>query len=78
MNESLVEIHIQDTGSGMTEDQIRKLMEENIFGFSFEIRDKLGFQIVKDFSNVIGGSVRLESELDKGTNVILQLPLKNN
>ena len=77
-NDEQFEIHVEDTGSGMTEEQMKKLTEENIFGFSFEIKDKLGFQIVKDFSKVIGGSVRLKSELNKGTTVILQLPVKNS
>ena len=70
------EIRVQDTGSGMTQEQIEKLMHNNLFGFPFEIKDKLGFQIVKDFSNLIGGSVQLESELNNGTTVILQMPVK--
>ena len=60
----------------MTQEQIEKLMHNNLFGFPFEIKDKLGFQIVKDFSNLIGGSVQLESELNNGTTVILQMPVK--
>lgn len=72
------EIRVNDTGSGMTEEQIEKLMQNNLFGFPFEIKDKLGFQIVKDFSYLIGGTVRLESQLNKGTTVILEMPLKNN
>jgi two-component system, sensor histidine kinase and response regulator len=76
INDSQFEIQVQDTGSGMSAEHIEKLMEKNLFGFSFEIRDKLGFQIVKDFSRLIGGSVKLESELNKGTTVILTVPLK--
>jgi signal transduction histidine kinase len=76
INDFQFEIHVQDTGSGMTAEHIEKLMETNIFGFSFEIRDKLGFQIVKDFSSLIGGRVKLESEINKGTNVILIMPLR--
>jgi len=75
VNETQFEIRVQDTGSGMTAEQIEKLMQTNLFGFPFEIRDKLGFQIVKDFSNLIGGSVRLESEIGKGTTVILLMPV---
>ena len=76
VDDTKFEIRVKDTGTGMTPEQIDKLMQNNLFGFPFEIKEKLGFQIVKDFSDLIGGKVQLESELNKGTTVILLMPVK--
>ncbi|HSH67204.1 MAG TPA: HAMP domain-containing sensor histidine kinase [Bacteroidia bacterium] len=66
-----VEIQVRDTGEGMTNEQLEKLNDRNTFGFPFEIKDKLGFQIVRDLSTLIKCQVHIESVIKKGTTVKL-------
>lgn len=68
----LVNVEVEDTGKGMTKEELEKLIAINTFGFAFEIRDKLGFQIVSDLANLIHCKIHLESEIGKGTRVMLQ------
>lgn len=72
METGQVNIDVTDTGKGMTEEELRKLIEINTFGFAFEIKDKLGFQIVSDLANLIHCKIKLESEIGKGTSVMVQ------
>ena len=67
-----VHLEVRDTGKGMTTEELQKLIEINTFGFAFEIKDKLGFQIVSDLANLIHCKIQLESEIGKGTSVMLQ------
>ena len=71
-----VEIHVQDTGKGMNKEQLEKLNIKNTEGFPFEIKDKLGFQIVKDLTTILNGSIQVKSEIGKGTIVTLGIPSK--
>lgn len=73
-NEEMIEIHIRDTGIGMTKEQLEQLGLENTYGFSFEIKNKLGFQIIKDLSALLSIKLEVRSEIGVGTTVILQLP----
>lgn len=75
-NKEQIEIQVQDTGEGMTQEQLEKLMDKNMFGFPFQIKDKLGFQIVRDLAALIECSIQIESEIGKGTTVILTFILK--
>jgi signal transduction histidine kinase len=70
-------IEIQDTGRGMSAKELEELNQTNSFGFSFEIKEKLGFQIIKDFTIQLQGRIQIESELEKGTRVIFYFPLNN-
>jgi signal transduction histidine kinase len=74
-NEEMIEIHIRDTGSGMTKEQLDQLDVKNTYGFPFEIKSKLGFQIIKDLSTLLNIKLEIESEIGMGTTVILQLSL---
>jgi signal transduction histidine kinase/Tfp pilus assembly protein PilF len=75
-NEEMIEIHIRDTGNGMTKEQLEQLDVENTYGFPFEIKSKLGFQIIKDLSTLLHIKLEIESEIGTGTTIILQLPLE--
>jgi signal transduction histidine kinase len=68
-------IEIEDTGRGMSFKELEEINQTNSFGFSFEIKEKLGFQIIRDFTIQLHGRIQVESELDKGTRVILYFPL---
>lgn len=68
-------IEITDTGKGMTAEQLQELNIDNTYGFSFEIKERLGFQIIKDFTLKLHGKVEIRSEVNKGTTVTLRFPL---
>ncbi len=71
------EIVIKDTGIGIPKSEIPYL-----FGKFYRVEKKihtisgfgLGLTIVKDIIEMHGGNISIESELDKGTKVIIQLP----
>lgn len=69
-----LEIEIKDSGKGMTTEQLREINTNNAYGFSFEIKEKLGFQIIKDFTYKLNGTIEVKSELGKGTTVFLRFP----
>ena len=71
-----IEIEVTDTGEGMTQEQLKKLLDKNMFGFPFQIKDKLGFQIVRDLAVLIDCDIQIESERGKGTSVMLSLQCK--
>jgi signal transduction histidine kinase len=75
-NEEVIEIQIRDTGNGMTKEQLNQLDVNNTYGLPFEIKSKLGFQIIKDLSALLNIKLGIESEIGTGTTIILQLPLR--
>lgn len=61
-------LKITDTGKGMTSQQIKSLLlNEN----TTVQKNGLGFFIIKDLAQTIGFNITIESELGKGTTVIL-------
>jgi signal transduction histidine kinase len=74
----ILEIFIEDNGNGMTKEQLEMIETENNFGFQFEIKEKLGIQIIKDLASKINSKIKVKSQLGIGTVVSVQLPLKTN
>ncbi len=69
-----VVIQITDSGPGIPRDKLRQIFEPY-----FTTKEKgtgLGLAIVKHNTEIYGGTVRVESELGKGTRFILQFPAK--
>jgi signal transduction histidine kinase len=71
-----VEISVQDDGRGMSAEQLRDVFMP---GFSTRSEDgrtrmRLGLTLCKRYIESIDGSIRLESELGKGTTAIVTLP----
>lgn len=70
---------VRDTGCGMTAEFLKKAFEpftQERIGENRSIPGTgLGLAIVKYLVTLMGGSVRLESELDKGTTVFLSFPM---
>ncbi|MCL2801366.1 MAG: ATP-binding protein [Treponema sp.] len=69
---------IQDTGHGMTNEQLKRLFEE-YSRFSENTKRTiegtgLGFSIMQRLVNLMNGSINVESEPDRGTSVTVQLP----
>lgn len=74
--ENVMEICIKDTGQGMSKEQLEMLDLENAYGFQFSIKNKLGFQIIKDLSMLIRSKLKVESIPGSGTTVTLQIPVE--
>jgi signal transduction histidine kinase/CheY-like chemotaxis protein len=69
-----MEIHLEDTGKGMSEDELK-----NIFRTGFTTKESghgIGLSICKRIIDHHGGAIRVESELNKGTTFKIVLPLK--
>ncbi len=68
-------LSVRDNGRGMSAEQINSILkEENDFGLALEIKDQLGFIIIKDFVAKLGGQIFIQSEAGKGTEIKIQIP----
>lgn len=80
-SESSVEISIQDTGVGMSEDTLQAIFEKNLHyttsGTDNEQGTGLGLMLVKDFVKKNNGSIIVESTVGKGTLFSIELPIHN-
>ena len=76
--ETQTEIRISDNGIGMDEATIKKLFkldESNTrLGTNNESGTGLGLIICKEFIEQNGGSIRIESEINKGSTFIFTIP----
>jgi len=74
-------MRVQDTGQGMTQDQISRLFD---FEFTrFNLRSNrviegsgLGMTIAYQLVNMMGGEIKAESEIDRGSVFIVRIPQK--
>ncbi|MEG0258668.1 MAG: HAMP domain-containing sensor histidine kinase [Lysinibacillus sp.] len=77
-NEEQVEVVVEDSGIGMTDEQLAQVFER--FYRADASRTKqgtgLGLAIVKQIIELHGGKVKMESALNKGTRVMINLPKK--
>jgi len=75
---SLTEVCIMDSGSGMNEDTRQNLFSKSnsasLSGTNNEAGTGLGLILVKDFVSQHGGSIRVESEMEKGTCIYFTIP----
>ncbi len=75
--QQVVEVLVEDTGIGMSEEFVEKIFDK----FSQEHRPKdlsskgtgLGMTIAKEIVNLMDGNIRIESELNKGSKVYVML-----
>lgn len=74
-----VEINVTDTGVGIPKEAIDKLFRIDIHlsteGTSKEKGTGLGLILCKEIMEKSGGTIRVESEVDKGSTFILTLPI---
>ena len=78
--DSFVEVFVQDTGKGMSEDDIQKINANNYFttkGTANESGTGLGLMLCKEFLAKNGGRMFVESELGKGSMFSFTLPGNN-
>lgn len=72
-------IHIQDNGIGMTEETQKNLFRRYYRGTTTEQKSEgtgLGMAIVKSLIEAHGGSITVESELQRGTKFTILLPFE--
>jgi signal transduction histidine kinase len=77
--EPAIQFTVRDSGIGMTPEQCAKLFQPFTQAESSTARKYggtgLGLSITKSFAEIMGGSVRVESEQGKGSAFIVTLPL---
>ncbi len=75
-------IEVQDNGVGIPEENISKLFDNaqhvTTYGTNRESGSGLGLLLCHDFVTRNGGNISVESEVGKGTNFILKLPVAND
>jgi signal transduction histidine kinase/CheY-like chemotaxis protein/HAMP domain-containing protein len=78
LSEPAMSFIVRDTGIGMTPDQLSKLFQSFVQADASTTKryggTGLGLAITKRFSEALGGSVSVESELGKGSTFTITLP----
>jgi PAS domain S-box-containing protein len=71
---------VHDTGEGIPDDQLERIFEPFVQGENSYVRRYqgagLGLSIVERVVDLLGGSLTIESEPEKGTSVYVSIPLK--
>lgn len=81
IDSNILVIKIQDTGIGISEeDQLRVFERFYTVDRSHNRKDSsgLGLAIVKHITKLLGGTIELESKINKGSEFVLQLPIENS
>lgn len=76
LKDSMIEIRISDTGTGMTPEIRRRAFDSFFTTKEIGKGTGLGLFITQNLVTEIDGTVELESESGKGTTVIIRIPLK--
>ena len=82
IEDNLLKIVIRDTGQGITQDYLPHIfepfMQENVFSARANNSTGLGLSIVQGLTSLLGGTIKAESKLGKGTSISLMLPVRLN
>jgi signal transduction histidine kinase/ligand-binding sensor domain-containing protein len=77
--DSNIIISVKDNGSGMSQEQIRNILEDRFLISAANIDNKkghgLGYLIIKDLIKMMGATIQIDSELSIGTTVHILLPV---
>jgi signal transduction histidine kinase len=74
---SCIEISVQDTGMGITQEGLKRLKEHNYYstrGTGGEAGTGLGLMLCKEFLSRNGGEMNIQSEPGKGSTFSFTLP----
>jgi len=81
-NKKQVQISVEDTGVGMTQETAQKIFESDEFvstrGTAKEKGTGLGLKLCKDFVKTHNGEIFVNSKLGKGTKIIFTVPACNS
>ena len=73
-----ISLVIEDTGVGMTQDQINNIMADHFIISSANVDNRkgngLGYLIIKDLLKIIRGNLSIKSEKGRGTKVTVRIP----
>ncbi len=76
------EIMFEDNGIGMCKDILDNLFDISVItkrkGTEGEPSTGLGLQLCKEFVEKNGGTIKIESEVEKGTRILVSLPSENH
>jgi signal transduction histidine kinase len=79
-DEQYTKLTLNDTGIGMTKQMVENLLQKNDMvttpGTNNEKGSGIGFKLIKEFMENIGGKIEITSEVGKGTSVNLYFPNK--
>ena len=77
LGNQMVEVSVTDTGIGMPEDVIKRILEQGEIYTSYGTKNEkgtgLGLMLCKEYVEFNGGIFRIESEPEKGTKVLFTL-----
>ncbi|SDL00877.1 sensor histidine kinase [Natronincola ferrireducens] len=76
LQDDKIVIVVEDTGSGIDPEELPKVKEKFYKGKSSKSQNGIGLTISDAIVKMMGGSLDITSQLDKGTRVTLTLPLQ--
>lgn len=75
-------VSVKDEGTGMTPEQIQRLMEEDVVITSANVDNRrghgLGYLIIKDLVKTMGAQLHIESKKEAGTTVSVKIPVSKS
>lgn len=82
LEDNLINIKISDTGQGISTEYLplifEPFMQENVYAPRLNHSTGLGLSIVQGLTSLLGGTVKAESEPEKGTIITLSIPVRSN
>jgi PAS domain S-box-containing protein len=78
--EEFIEINIIDEGVGISQEDQKHLFERFFRGGNVNVIQGtgLGLHLIDRYLELLGGEIKITSELNKGTNLYFKIPTKNN
>jgi len=73
-NESAYEIRVIDNGHGIPEKSLSRIFEMFYRASSSSVGTGLGLYICREIVNKLDGNIQVESEVEKGTSVLITIP----
>lgn len=77
-NHGVLKLIVEDTGTGMTEEEQQRVFGafERLLNAAAKDGFGLGLSIVQRIVSMLGGTIRLESEKDKGSRFTVEIPMQ--
>ncbi|WP_129723739.1 HAMP domain-containing sensor histidine kinase [Xylanivirga thermophila] len=72
-----IDISISDNGCGISPDDLPRVKEKFFKGKNSKSKNGIGLSICNEIINLHKGSLKIQSELEKGTTVFIKLPVKD-